>query len=180
MILGLVLALSCGARLECDEERPCAGFGEICRAGSCVAWDCATSAQCPMEQHCAEGRCAPGCAEDSDCYPGEACAPDSGACAPRACTDTQADCAFQEFCDPERGECYEALGPWCLPCDDDGDCGQGNLCVSFGDNGQFCGVACQQPDDCPVGYSCTVLRDAAGNSRGSQCIAACWLQAEAG
>ena len=170
------LLLSCGDPPECDAERPCQGFGQVCVEGACQSHACATSASCPMESHCEGGQCEAGCAQDTDCYPGDACDPATGTCAEAACTDSHLDCAFQEFCDETAGECYAAEGYWCRPCVTNEDCGgNGNLCLGWGDNGDFCGVSCTGDVDCPSGYTCTVIDDAAGNPLGSQCITWCWL-----
>ncbi|MCK6503776.1 hypothetical protein L6R53_10320 [Myxococcota bacterium] len=176
-----LLLLACAAPPECDADRPCAGFGELCVEGTCAVQGCATSAQCPMEQRCDAGECVAGCGEDTDCYPGEACDLATATCGPAACQDSHRDCAFQQLCDPDQGTCYDAEGYYCRSCDGDDDCGgNGNLCLSWSDNGDFCGVTCQTDVDCPSGYTCTVIPDDAGNPISSQCITWCWLYAEAG
>lgn len=180
LFLALLLPLlwACSTPRECDEERPC-GLTETCVDGQCVAQVCATSAQCPMEQHCDGGVCVPGCAEDGDCLPGEACAVETGTCEAAECEDSHVDCGFQEYCDTSSGECYRAEGYWCAACDDDADCGGGdNICRSWGDNGRYCAPACEVQDDCPSGYSCTPIPDSAGNVQGSWCITWCWLYEE--
>lgn len=175
MTLLLALLLACATEPECSASLPC-GFTETCVDGACVAQACATSAQCPMEQHCQDGACTAGCATDQDCYPDESCDGATGICSAAECQDSHVDCAFQEFCDTQAGECYRAEGYWCQACDVDADCGGGdNICLSWGDNGQYCAVACDSQDDCPSGYSCTPIDDSAGNVQGSWCITWCWL-----
>ena len=82
------LLLSCGDPPECDAERPCQGFGQVCVEGACQSHACATSASCPMESHCEGGQCEAGCAQDTDCYPGDACDPATGTCAEAAVART--------------------------------------------------------------------------------------------
>ncbi|PIE17245.1 MAG: hypothetical protein CSA66_06335 [Proteobacteria bacterium] len=105
---------------------------------------------------------------------GEACvvAADckSGLCTPSAagavCTDVcadQGDCAEGYVClpDPDVGEdiCWRADAVACQPCTEDAQCqvgdGAGNVCVSYGAAGSFCGLACDDQGGCPTGYSCS-------------------------
>ncbi len=178
----LLLALACRPAPECSEDLPC-GLTETCVEGVCQPLSCATSAQCPLEQHCADAACVAGCTADSDCFPGDACeraeGEEVGSCAPATCEDSHVDCAFGEFCDHQGGDCYDAEGYYCRPCGDDADCGGGgNVCLSWGDNGHFCGVRCEAEQDCPSGYTCTVVDDAAGNVTDSLCITWCWMYEE--
>lgn len=179
MILLLLGLLACSEPAECDASTPCTGFAQTCIEGACQSQGCATSAQCPMESHCDGQACVEGCAADSDCYPGDACDPETGSCDPAVCRDSHLDCAFQEFCDPSSGDCYPAAGYWCRACSVDADCGgNGNMCLSWGDNGHYCGVSCGTDEDCPAGYTCSVIDDAAGNPLSTQCITWCWLYPE--
>ncbi len=69
--------------------------------------------------------------------------------------------------------CVPALGNLCNPCNSNGECkvtGHGDsACVSHGDAGAFCGIACQKDEQCPGGYSCDELEDVAGNTV-KQCV----------
>lgn len=161
----ILLWLACGGT-ECSDEQPCA-FGGSCEDGVCVFRRCATSLQCALEQHCTEdGVCAPGCVDDGDCALGEACGGD-GTCAARACTDTQVDCAFREFC--EDGDCVDAGDPHCLPCTTDAECGEGNVC--WGD--LYCAVDCSGGQPCPAGFACEPLEQE--GTDWVVCLGACWL-----
>jgi len=176
MILILPLMAGCGEKAECSEALACAGFGEVCVAGSCVVQNCATSAQCDMENHCLQGECTPGCSKDTDCYPGNICSLETSTCEQAPCRSTTLDCGFKEFCNTATGECYEANGYYCGECVDDGDCGgNGNMCLGFGAYGDFCGVTCEVEEDCPQSFTCVGISDGNGNQITKQCITYCWL-----
>lgn len=171
MVFFFSLLVGCPAEFECSEEQACP-LGSVCTNGSCVEQSCATSDQCPIEQFCSSDRvCTPGCEADSDCKFGDICDVGAGMCASTQCYDTHIDCGFGEFCNP-GGECYDAGGYYCEPCNDDGDCGgNGNMCLSFG----YCGVACDSSNDCPAGYQCGDVVDLSGNVVSHQCYTACYL-----
>ncbi len=174
-ILGPLLALvfflaGCGERSECSQSEPCP-FGATCQEGQCVSAHCANSTQCGMEQHCDVGTCVPGCSQDTDCYPGDACDTVTSQCVNDGCTDAHRDCAFKEFCNGASGECYEAAGYYCRGCDDDDDCGgesSGNHCY-----GGDCLVECTRDADCPAGFYCYGFVDSAGNIQYYQCFTVC-------
>lgn len=172
MIIALasVWLIACGGPPDavCTQDIPC-GWGETCVGGTCRAGICATSAQCPMEQHCDSGACVEGCERDSDCFPGAACEPESGVCQSTRCEDTRVDCGFREFCDPTSGDCFDAGSQYCRPCTDNTDCGVGNVCFARG-----CGVDCAL-DPCPNGFDCIPIVDNAGQIQTYQCITYCWI-----
>lgn len=172
--LGLLLA-GCGggSEFECSEDKACA-LGSVCVDGACVEQACATSDQCGIEQYCdSTSTCVDGCQEDADCMYGDSCDVNTHTCSSGACTDTELDCAFNEFCGPD-GSCYDAGGYYCHDCDSDADCGgNGNICL----NG-YCGVSCTYDSDCPAGYDCAGIQDNAGNIVTYQCYTSCWLYGE--
>ena len=159
---------------ECSENVAC-GFGETCIKGVCTSRDCATSLQCDMENQCVKGNCEPGCASDDDCYPGDYCNSDSQTCEQAPCTDSHVDCGFKEYCNTVTGECIEASGYFCRDCELDADCGgNGNVCMHWGLERDFCGVSCEVESDCPSGFTCLDWSDEDGNPT-RQCATYCWL-----
>ncbi len=170
-VVAIAVGASCGSTtaFECDESTPC-GFGEICQQGQCVEFRCATSAQCPIESYCLEGECLPGCAEDGDCRTGYACATETKTCEEIACTDTSVDCGYREFCNVATGDCYDAGDQYCKFCNEDAECGEGNLCLAH-----YCGVDCSSGQECPAGFECYPWADDSGNIVSFQCFTYCWL-----
>lgn len=157
-------------RYECDEQNPCA-LGATCVNGTCEEARCATSAQCPMEHTCSARReCEPGCGTDRDCYPGDHCDTLTNTCVPDGCTDTRVDCGYREFCNQGTGECYDAGDRYCKFCNEDFECGEGNLCL-----GHYCGVDCSQGQACPSGFECYPWTNNAGEVIAQQCFTYCWL-----
>ncbi len=169
-LLALTLWGCNGGPSECDAERPCEGFGETCVRGECVAGACATSAQCPMEHHCDGNQCEAGCELPSDCYPGFTCNTESGACEQDDCFDTHVDCGYREFCNAATGDCFDAGEQYCRFCNEDEECGEGNLCLNH-----YCGVDCSGGRECPSGFECYPFGDDFGNIVAYQCFTYCWL-----
>lgn len=177
-VLGLS-ACDGGTEFTCSEEIPCEGFGETCVAGQCEVLGCSSNIDCPMENVCgAGGTCQRGCDNDNDCYPGNICDPEANECVTGGCSDTQIDCGYKEFCNRSTGECYEAGGVYCRPCDprnvvDDcngGDAGGTNECWN-----NYCTVDCSNGGECPSGFQCYPFTDRAGNPISYQCLTYCWL-----
>ena len=188
----LPLLLSCflflGCRAEEENERACAdvtecSFGESCLEGVCTARSCSTSAQCPVGSYCSGGDCTTGCEVDDDCFPDEVCDLENKSCETRGCRDTSRDCAFGEFCDVGTGECYAASNYYCQPCiyesTNSQQCGSSeNICLPFGQYGDFCGVECDATSDCPAGFDCVPV-SLGGQPTTKQCLTYCWLYEDA-
>jgi len=177
MVLVAIVAFFCvpfvgcnGAPPECDAATPCTGFGETCVAGECLAGSCATSAQCSMEHYCDGRSCQPGCEQPSDCYPGFTCNSELQVCEEDGCDNTSVDCGYREFCNVATGDCYDAGGKYCSFCDEDAECGDGNLCLAH-----YCGVDCSGGRECPSGFECYGFPDEFGNVAAYQCFTYCWL-----
>ncbi len=69
--------------------------------------------------------------------------------------------------------CIPQHATLCLPCSASSDClavgsGLGARCVSFGDEGSFCGGACDE-SLCPVGWTCEAVVDVEGEET-QQCV----------
>ncbi len=117
---------------DCDDDPkpggcPCTGAGE------CSSELCLLSSQ---GKSCAQG-CEPSCPAGWDCRP--VGLPGAGA-----------DSVYV---------CVERHVFLCSPCESNADCaatgfeGQ-DLCLSYGDEGSFCGTACADASDCPQGFEC--------------------------
>lgn len=187
-VLLVAFAVGCdnGPPPVCDELTPCEGFGEICLEGQCVVEECNSNLDCPMEHVCGVGgRCEVGCDNDRDCYPGNICDLETATCESRGCTDTHIDCGFKEFCNTATGDCYDAGGVYCRPCDprnrvqdcNGGDENGANECWN-----NYCTVDCSNGRECPSGFQCYPFSDRSGNVVSFQCLTYCWLygQEEAG
>jgi hypothetical protein len=168
LVLTLVAACDGTPDVECDQDNPCS-FGADCIDGVCVSGLCATSEQCPMEQHCEARQCVAGCTTDTDCYPGFECG-DEGACVEAACVETKVDCGFREYCNTATGECYDAGGDFCRFCNDTAECEDGNECL-----GNYCSVDCSSGRECPSGFDCYGFVDQNGNVVYFGCYTYCWL-----
>lgn len=162
---------SCGPNYDCDANTPC-DFGFTCIQGYCQEVACATSQQCPIEHYCNDNRaCAPGCQNDDDCYPGFACDTDIGQCEEEDCIESSVDCGYREFCNTATGDCYDAGGDFCRPCEPEADdCASGNICWAG-----YCAVSCDGGHECPSGFQCATFVDETGNPVGNWCITYCWL-----
>jgi len=60
----------------------------------------------------------------------------------------------------------------CWPCASDADCkanGTNDVCVNYGDEGNFCGSDCSDQDPCPAGYKCDLVTTLSGLDV-SQCV----------
>ncbi len=74
--------------------------------------------------------------------------------------------------------CLPAAAFWCAPCGGASQCNHGgtvgNLCVAFGDTGNFCGVACNPAaaKPCPGGGTCQVTKEPSNGSAVYQCLPA--------
>jgi hypothetical protein len=62
----------------------------------------------------------------------------------------------------------------CRPCTEAGDClgvaGTEEACVSYGDEGAFCGGACEEDGECPWGFACQTVSTVGGVTL-EQCVA---------
>ena len=103
------------------------------------------------------------------CTAGTDC--DSGYCvqtaAGKVCTRTCVECCPLGFACAQLNStdtvflCLATQQALCRPCKTDHECGELSpdaICVGYGEQGRFCGGACDTDPDCPDGYACE-LRD---------------------
>ncbi|MBM4355446.1 MAG: hypothetical protein FJ109_16940 [Deltaproteobacteria bacterium] len=69
--------------------------------------------------------------------------------------------------------CAPKIMNLCRPCRQNSEClvngvEMGDRCLPYGPSGSFCGASCDQPGDCPPGYTCTAVEDVSGATT-SQC-----------
>lgn len=120
------------------------------------------------------------CTTSDTCFSGWCMPSDEGMVCSKGCL---------ESC-PESWSCQSIIGPsgapsfvcvqptalLCQPCVEHKDCNQAiaagtNLCVEGGDEGSFCGVACDDDSGCPDDYACEQV-PAPGGGTSSQCVPA--------
>ena len=108
------------------------------------------------------------CTTNADCESGYCHATKSGSICTTVC---------EESC-PKGWQCKSTVtGPdivWlcvpkadilCEPCADSKECGElGDLCTPVGATGTYCTLGCDQDGDCPEGYACGEVGEAAGVS----------------
>jgi len=101
------------------------------------------------------------CDSDTDCLSGY-CVGHMGdsVCTITCIEDCQAGWTCEEFATgPDQVFlCLSSVAHLCRPCTTSNDCrspsGVEDVCVDFGPDGDFCGAACDEDDDCPSGYRC--------------------------
>lgn len=117
------------------------------------------------------------CDENLDCNSGWCIQTASGRQCTRTCLDT---CPAGYDCREAPGTdatfvCLPRFINLCDPCRETADCNQagqsGNYCLSYGEEGRFCGAACQQDSDCP-GQEQYVCRNVpvGGGAEAKQCV----------
>ena len=133
---------------------------EPCPEGGCFLSDCEDNVDCKSGwcvEHMGEKVCTQDCLEE--CPPGWSCQQVAG---------TQPDVIFV---------CVSTLANLCKPCQDSSDChsvGKDDLCVTYGQEGKFCGGACDPLPragavaPCPKGFECLEVQD--GGSPSWQCV----------
>ena len=119
-----------------------------------------------------------GCAKGDDCLSGFCIDTGDGLQCTMACVD---ECPFGWSCEmhtPSRPDqvflCVPTDVDLCRPCEKNPECwtdgiDAGQACVAYGNDGWFCGTACQSDSDCGQGYVCGVAADVTGAEL-SQCV----------
>ncbi len=122
----------------------------------CFLDPCSENVQCQIGycvQHMGEGVCTQTC--DTECPAGWSCQQ----------LGSGPDLVFA---------CISAVANLCRPCASGADCkspgGAEDVCVSYGDEGSFCGATCGEDDDCPWGFSCVDVVTVDGIET-TQCLA---------
>lgn len=107
----------------CTDDTDCPG-ADTCdtTTGECV--ECLTNDDCGTDETCIEGECDAGCTTDEDCPLFFACGED-GLCTETGCT-TQRECIL--FTGRADAECDEASGQCRIPCEENAECGELNVC----------------------------------------------------
>ncbi|MBL92618.1 MAG: hypothetical protein CMH56_12505 [Myxococcales bacterium] len=158
-------------RFSCDSDEEC-GEGKLCIETECVA-GCRNDDDCggwtpTCDTSVTPGVCRAGC-WNGGCWGDQICNDDN------LCVDCveNGDCQNGYSCVDYYCEIDEPLG-LCEECRDSRDCGEDNLCLSFGGGWwggeQFCAKACSLTnDDCPNGYACR-QKESVDDLIGAQCV----------
>ena len=133
--------------------------------------------------------------EGVQCEPGEGCfleaCETNDDCLSGVCVPHMGDSVCSEFCEAECPDgwackqvnvgasdvafiCVSNFSQLCVPCDDNADCaseGGQTICVSYGDEGAFCGASCEGNQDCPGDFVCET-RDSVDGGQSNQCVPA--------
>lgn len=117
---------------------------------------CAEDSECEANEWCDDGACVAGCHLDAGCLIGQECDLETHSCVDARCRG-QEDCADDERCDEESGECVPAP-EMCLG----QDCADAEWCDFFGESciGALPGDACTVDADCGEGMACGLSNDA--------------------
>ena len=171
----------------CQTDADCI-LPELCQEdGHCKDPDaCETWLECPPEHYCHkdDGTCVAGCQLDDQCADASKVC-EAGTCVPKGCQHNY-QCAFEQECDADSGECVPMTRPHCSACDasaqDAAQCdGEPNLCVTFQDDqgaalGDYCILTCDSDpiDGCPHGYGCEHIEAPDAGIDGYYCVRQCW------
>jgi hypothetical protein len=141
---------------ECVDDGDCDGIAVCNAAQVCEAVQCVESIQCPLGTFCQFNTCFTGCAEPSDCFPGEVCDVARNQCTEAACVDAELDCRLGEECNDgvcavTPGLCEPCTGSWGGGCSTDPTA----ACVYVND-AYVCLPACTPGGDVPGprGFTC--------------------------
>ncbi len=119
------------------------------------------------------------CKGNSDCDSSYCVQAPNGKVCTRTCVE---DCPGDWECVEKKGAdndvtylCVPRFLSLCDPCTNNAQCNEagksGNVCVSFGSAGSFCGVACDEVSpNCPTDYSCQAVVDPKTGLSTHQCL----------
>ena len=184
LALGPAVAVGCSDSSSGTKNTGGAGdtslFGETTSLGDASAVDTASITDTAVAEVVPDpGTFGASCKDNSVC--------DSGYCvqAPngKVCTQTCVeDCPGDWECAEKKGAdnditylCVPRFLSLCDPCTNNSQCNEsgksGNVCVSFGSAGSFCGVACDEVSpDCPDQYTCQAVVDPKTGLSSHQCL----------
>jgi hypothetical protein len=139
---GCLLLASCSPKsrnADCETDADCPA-DEACIGGACAPVECKADADCQDTEECLDHRCVskPECVVDGDCDIGEIC--HEGKCVAGCRTDR--DCPAGSTCLPQEGD-----HGVCAECQEDGDCETGYKCIDF-----VCVQRCDSDADCNAGH----------------------------
>jgi Cys-rich repeat protein len=161
--LGALAATAFGCAMTSNGGPGGADMAANCGDGPCAA-TCATDNDCKNGLHCdpKDSRCVP-CVQDSQCPPGQVCAPGSRSCN-KGCSMAHPDCGDAGICDPNSNACVQCFKDsdctdpknprcdanqhLCFPCLPTNDnCPHGSYCQQSGNN-YVCAAGCKDDTDC--------------------------------
>ncbi|MBM4387257.1 MAG: thrombospondin type 3 repeat-containing protein, partial [Deltaproteobacteria bacterium] len=139
-----------------------AGEADVSDADQAEAEEEIEAPVCPGEAGCP-------CAVGNDCYSGWCIETPGGWECTKVCV-TGESCPKGYMCATVATKpdvvnaCVHPFPKLCQPCKTDNDCSltyleTQNRCIEFGPDGKFCGINCEDGNDCPAGYDCIVVGD---------------------
>lgn len=185
----------CQRRIGCESSLDCeTGFFCDLTTRTCLPLDkCTADVQCALGEVCDPLRftCIPGCHDRGDCPLGAVCeCPGDTSCTLKQCRvgpcGDNSYCRYGEVCradgEDEDKRCQkDERGPFCEPCEVSPGrnyCGEEprNFCLvdtSKQFASYFCGVTCEDDDQCPWGFECSdvliLTQDICGGGDAVEC-----------
>ncbi|HEY8207635.1 MAG TPA: hypothetical protein VIG99_09150 [Myxococcaceae bacterium] len=171
--LGFCQSLSCTSDRDCPVSAVNPTFCDI-TTGTCIPIvACTLDDHCPFGQICTANRCQSGCRTDNGCPLRQACL--NGQCQ-NFCRDNQLCSQSNQFCNTSSGVCSAQpgrvdcanCGSNPFACGNDPDAATCLVFIAEGQQQSFCGMACEENEDCPSGFDCDGVIFGCG-SEGSAC-----------
>ena len=149
-------------------------FGaEVAATGADTAKDAVLDTTAPADTGPAAGNLGFACTANADCNSGYCVPSPSGKVCSQLCVE---NCPVGYTCAQLTGTAdatFMCLPRWlhvCDPCESDAACADSSpsgsaKCLSYGDEGKFCGSACGSDGECPQGFACV----AEAGAKAGQC-----------